>query len=658
MSMRFKKLSIRNFGPYYGNHTIKFAENAPIILIHGDNMSGKTSFFNSIKWVLYGHASNRLKQPYSKLSLINQDAKDEGDYFMSITLDFEVSGVNYELQRTIEAKKGYLFPSSDADLQHSVYLKKEHKHINMGEVQPEINRILHEQISRFFLFDGELLNDYEALLVIPERQAQLIKESIENILGVPTLTNSINDLRINLKDTTIRQRNLAARDHEAQVFAAEGARLDTEIEACESDLISLKEQHKALANKQSELELFFENIAGIEADIQRLQELTSNRESLKEEQISLAKSNKDKLGSAWRDLLQPTINKQLAIIEPERERLISNLSNITAVRKQIKELKGAAINHRCPTCGNNMIDVSEISRKIIVLENEIQGLNYDQDSFNRLSDSIAQLKKISPSNVIDTIKANEIRLISIRSKLGELDAKIKRLEDHLKDHPRSDISSKRYELTEIIKDLGAIEKTIDDKQTKKAKLQDDAARNRSLISRNSGPEMRRVNREVQIYEEVIRLYEQTLVQLREDLRKSVEREATRIFKELTTDKSYLGLRINDIYGLDILDSNNIPVDIRSAGAEQVVALSLIGALNQNAVRRGPIVMDTPFGRLDPGHRENILKFLPTMAEQITLLVHGGEIDKERDLSHIRSQIDAEYEIIHPTSRRSEIRKLS
>ena len=51
-----------------------------------------------------------------------------------------------------------------------------------------------ERISRFFLFDGELLNEYETLLADLDQQAQVVKESIESILGVPALQNAIADL--------------------------------------------------------------------------------------------------------------------------------------------------------------------------------------------------------------------------------------------------------------------------------------------------------------------------------------------------------------------------------------------------------------------------------------------------------------------------------
>src|SRR5690606_12305032 len=108
------------------------------------------------------------------------------------------------------------------------------------------------------------------------------------------------------------------------------------------------------------------------------------------------------------------------------------------------------------------------------------------------------------------------------------------------------------------------------------------------------------------------------------------------------------------YGLTILDENGKDVLVRSAGAEQVVALSLIGALKRLAARRRPVIMDTPFGRLDRQHRQNILRFVPTLADQVALLVHSGELDPERDLGAIKGKVSAELVIDHVGSARSVI----
>ena len=65
-------------------------------------------------------------------------------------------------------------------------------------------------------------------------------------------------------------------------------------------------------------------------------------------------------------------------------------------------------------------------------------------------------------------------------------------------------------------------------------------------------------------------------------------------------------------------------------------------------------MDTPFGRLDLQHRDNILKYLPTVTSQFVLLVHSGEIRPETDLAAIKPRIGAVYSIDEVTPTHSTI----
>lgn len=127
---------------------------------------------------------------------------------------------------------------------------------------------------------------------------------------------------------------------------------------------------------------------------------------------------------------------------------------------------------------------------------------------------------------------------------------------------------------------------------------------------------------------------------------------------MTTQKAYRGLEINQNYGLSIVDSSGRDVSLRSAGAEQVVALSLIDGLNRTGRAAGPIIMDTPFGRLDLRHRDNILAYLPNVASQFVLLVHSGEIRPETDLTAIRARIGAVYEIREISETQSRIERVS
>ena len=136
----------------------------------------------------------------------------------------------------------------------------------------------------------------------------------------------------------------------------------------------------------------------------------------------------------------------------------------------------------------------------------------------------------------------------------------------------------------------------------------------------------------------------SIERLREALRQSVQAQASIAFKAMSTQTAYQGLQINVNYGLTILDQKGHEVLLRSAGAEQIVALSLIAGLSHAGRPAGPVVMDTPFGRLDTKHRKNILGYLPNSASQLILFVHDGEIRGSDDLNVLAHRIGGQYEI--------------
>jgi len=113
---------------------------------------------------------------------------------------------------------------------------------------------------------------------------------------------------------------------------------------------------------------------------------------------------------------------------------------------------------------------------------------------------------------------------------------------------------------------------------------------------------------------------------------------------LSNEQDYERLRITPQYGLVLTNKEGRTIHQRSAGSEQVLALSLIGALNRCATREAPVIMDTPFGRLDVGHRANILKFAPSFGRQVLLLVQSGEFDRSRDMEYLAGKVSREYRI--------------
>jgi DNA sulfur modification protein DndD len=96
--------------------------------------------------------------------------------------------------------------------------------------------------------------------------------------------------------------------------------------------------------------------------------------------------------------------------------------------------------------------------------------------------------------------------------------------------------------------------------------------------------------------------------------------------------------------LNIVDNQDRVIQRRSAGADQIVTMSLIGALAKCSVEEGPIVMDTPFGRLDRGHRKKILRWVSALGTQAVLFVQSGEFERDRDLGALDGRVGREYSL--------------
>lgn len=56
-------------------------------------------------------------------------------------------------------------------------------------------------------------------------------------------------------------------------------------------------------------------------------------------------------------------------------------------------------------------------------------------------------------------------------------------------------------------------------------------------------------------------------------------------------------------------------------------------------------MDTPFARLDPRHRRNIVGYLSHSAPQAVLLVHEGELTRDFVIDTMSDKISRAYELV-------------
>ena len=655
--MRLFSVSLTDFGAYFGQQVVDVSVNPgrPIVVFHGENMRGKTTFLNAIKWCLYGHVEDRLGGRVPRRDLINWKASAAGNWTMKVVLEFEESGSSYRLERHLQPRAGIQAPRGNQDFEELLFLEKDRNHL--ADPQAEVNQILPEDISRFFLFDGEMLGRYEELLADQMTQSSVVKDSIEDILGVPAVAHAIADLTMNRREATKRQATLGRQQVQSQVFASNAERLDAEVDALEESLSDLRQQLGQGKGKLDDLDDKLRATAGFEADAARLSQFREDGARLRQREQRLISTRRDLLGRAWQDVLQQHVSPRLAALEAKREEYIGHLRRFGELQSALSNVQKLIRGDACPVCGRlgEGLAIADLEQKKREIESDLAGLDIDDERFRGLTESIQRLRRLKAQGTMSTLAETERSLLQLRVDIADNDFRREELEERLRGHSSETIARNRIEARVTQREIVAIEEEIKKAELSVGEKRAEAEHNRSQIRAGADPALQRLNREVDLYRGLIEIFQKGLERLRDALKLTVETDASGIFRELSTDKSYSGLRINDNYGLRIIDSEGSEVTVRSAGAEQIVALALISALNRNAIQQGPVVMDTPLGRLDPGHRRNILGHLPELSGQVIILVHDGEVIVEDDLlDAIRDRVAREYEIAYASSRESQV----
>ena len=210
--MKIKSIKMENWMPFKGKQEVIFPidDHANILIINGENMHGKTSLITAFRWCLYGEATSNNSRPKPEIELLNTEASKEGNKLLKVEMNIEADDNNYELTRYID------FNESNA--KSKVILKENQRVIAGSEIKNKIEYLIPEQISQFFLFDGELLAEFEQLVIEESGpQSKKIKASIEKALGIPIIQRAIEELDkknkvlLRQKQSQLAQNNLIAR---------------------------------------------------------------------------------------------------------------------------------------------------------------------------------------------------------------------------------------------------------------------------------------------------------------------------------------------------------------------------------------------------------------------------------------------------------------
>ena len=660
--MILQTLSTTNFMPYRGKMSISFPTDRDrnVMLVFGDNMRGKTSLLNALRWVFYGKAIGRHSREIALFDLVNSEATMEGDWSMEVVVTFEDDGHRYELRRTATKRALVSKPTRSEDLLMERAMRKDDIPLGDHLIDAEINRFAPEQTSRFFLFDGELLDEYEQLLIDGSEQSKMIKEAIEQVLGVPTLIRGRDDAQTILKAAQKQQTADLQKMGGFESQAEKQRHYQTQIESIEKDIKGQNDRLKEINAEREQLDDDLAKVESLYQAKQKLDDAVAERDKAAKRQDELQLQRLGLVREAWKEVLRPLLTLKREHIQDEHSKFTSQMLARDKVETKIKQLQEAVKSETCQACGQPLHEKERVAagEELGKLQAELLGFKVDLTLFSKLSSdmqSLDRLLKPTDARQIAFID-NEVNRLSVE--LTKLDNQIEELNELIKGQDTAEIARKRFMRDGLIKEAARITGEIKSSQEKLTAYRRELEMISKILEGLPKARAAKSSRLVKLASSLEKVYARSIDQLRDDLKATVELLASQAFRKLTTQSQYSGLRINSNYGLTILDERAQEVPIRSAGAEQIVALSLIDGLAHAGRSAGPVVMDTPFGRLDKKHRANILAYLPTTTSQLVLFVHEGEVDKATDLAQLKSKVGCVYEIKEVSLRHSRIERIN
>jgi|APSaa5957512535_1039671.scaffolds.fasta_scaffold04847_5 DNA sulfur modification protein DndD len=614
-------LTVENFGPFQEQQSIDFGGQKGVYVVHGNNGHGKTSLLNACRWAFTGKTKNRRDQLINRAVVASSG---QGPVVMRVSVAFTVDGIAYEVRRGLTREPG-------GQIKETLTLDEDGHVLGTSESKGRLQEILPAEIQQFFFFDGELMGQFESLLEEKSLAANELKDSIETVLGIPVL-----------RDAGVTLSGLSSETTKA--LAKKGG-ADVKNKQIYQALKNLRKQEAAL---RATIKGSGESIKGSSSEISKLEkqmaESESTRALLTDRDKEIGKQGElvtgaetalnglqENAATAWKALLNNRIADQIKDIKKRDAEISKSLEQKRhdgLVEKMKDEIAKTGI---CPICeekhpkakfGGNMSTNSDTE----ALSLELVGLQRQAATFQGLGTDSAQAQLHA---AIQTDYDARNALEASKSKLRDIREKLKGVNE-------KDVGeiAKAYSNHATIRDT-AVETKI------KAEVSLDEVKTsiKTLEGKitDSGEGVSRLNKKVALLGELSNFFDTASDRYREDQKGRVEDAATKLFVSISQQDQYEKLRITENYGLEILHQDGKVEDMRSAGFEHIVAVSLIGALQETSPVKGPVVMDSPFGRLDREHGDRVIRMLPNLASQVLLLVQ----DRETTPEDIESALNAE-----------------
>lgn len=626
--MIIDRLTVSDFRAYKGNHDIclsprtRYKHRRPIILFGGLNGAGKTTLLLALKLALYGRLAlgvGTTKASYSKFvrSCIHSMPKalvQRNSAF--VELEF-CHGKLGRQSRYVVRRSWY---DDSREIRETVTLSENGIYkttLSDQAMQGFLNELVPLGVSELFFFDGEKIAE-----LAEDDSGSALGEAIHRLLGLDLVERLRNDLRVYM----LRRENKTngANDYkEIASFQNEYENLISQIAIERAELEESKSRLREFSIDKDRLETIMTERGGEwgmsrEAQKNRVKELT---EVLRRDEREL----RDILSGAYPLSLATTaISECMDHVANE----LANLDN----RETNRILTAFAESLKSSFTDSDHATIDNI------LNRSLKSENHSKVSYELSPRAFGRIDKTIESEIPESQSRAYLiqqRIEETKSTLDQISLQISQSPDeatlaaHFKElsslnekcaEASAEVEVKRRELKAMYGNAIGIARALRDKHKEYTEKNE---YNQPLEYANSTREL-----------------------LREFGQKSTESKLSQLESEFADAFQRL-VRKDDMVAGAVIDCHRFTVKLLdrdgteiersklSAGEKQIYAIAMLEALARTSGRLLPIVIDTPLGRLDSHHRENLVReYFPRISHQVILLSTDTEVDETfyRELS--------------------------
>ena len=664
--MRLLQLRLCNFRQFHGEspsinlEPMSSARN--VVLFHGINGSGKTAILNAFTWVLYGDFPRK-----SEGRIVNKRATREGDGKLVkawVEVSFRHGHHTYEIRRTVVARFDRMSGEWDEDRGGEVTIMSNDMTGSQGWRREDgalvgeiVGRILPEDLYGYFFFDGERI---ERIVQKRKEERDQLGKATRTLLGVEVLTRAEFHLAKVRKQFEGQLRKMG--DPETKGLLDDKASLEENLHRCraESD------------EKANNIDVFEKHIGDIEGELLRIASTAAMQERRNE--LSRDKKGVDEALLRCDDRLASLVSRLgYSVFMADAVSVFRAVSADLTERGQLPsgiklQFVEDLLEDSVCICGRSLGEDASAARNKVSAWREKAGPADIEKRLYEVGAEAMEIEEIGTSVYAQVESIQEDRVLQ-RERMSVIEGELERIGVSLRGSREVDVAALEERRAELKEECGSAQRAM-------GRLDDDEAHLLEEIRRidKAVLAMKALAHEQRVLKEQIRAASEARVHIKRArerlevaLREKVLRRLRALFAAMTVTP-YLPVLSED-WALELVETAGGSEErvVPSSGENQVLSLafiaSIVGQIKDELAREEnahlylgaperaeyPMVMDSPFGTLDPHHRRQVAEQLPQIVDQIILLVTKtqwhGEVEKG-----LKDRIAREYVLSYYTTR--------